>query len=432
MKYSRYNLRTREGSKLIVYNTLTGALVVIDQSVSQVERSMNSTNPAFLIPQDLIEPFRDHGIMIDDDYDERAIVHLRNMSGRTQNELILSIMLTLQCNFRCRYCFQERSRQVLTDEVERRIMRWLEKRVPKLDRLSVDWYGGEPLIERSKLLRLNSWIGNLCHEWETDYIVTLTTNGFLLDAEMIAYLKNYQVGHLQITLDGPADCHDFSRPLANGEETFAKVFGNICRAREAGIPISIRVNAWRPNIERIPEIYAILEAAGLKNEVHVIAKPVLTSEANPCADLCLDTPEASERIMEMYLEAADSGWIVLPYADTLQGHEFCIVDSLGQFIVGPDGNIYKCGERFSKEERVGQLSGEGELILDETEWSGWVAKNPLSFPECSGCKYLPICMGGCSMKRKWKPEESPCVEIKYAEGNFLRVLVRNEQNKKGG
>jgi uncharacterized protein len=431
MKLSAYNLSAVDGGDLIVYNTLTGALVVINEDVDAVRWAIEHRDISSL-PSTFWPGFHDLGIVVDANYDEQAVIRVRNLTGRTQNELILSVMTTLRCNFRCNYCFQRHCRKHLTKTVEGNIMSMLSERIPKLDRLSIDWYGGEPLLERATLFRLNSWVADQCDRHNTDYVVTVTTNGYLLDEEMIAYLSKFKVAHLQITLDGPPETHNQSRKLVRGGKTFATILANICRAREAGLPVSVRVNVWKPNASKVADLYGILEASGLKNQVAVLAKPVLSSDANPCSPLCLEPAESSSVIMKMYLDAARDGWIVLPYADALQGHEFCIVDSVGQFIIDPSGSLFKCGENFDTGEKVGVLTKNGNLLLNEPKWRSWISKDPFAHDECAECQFLPICMGGCSMKRKWKPTESPCVEMKHVKDDFLRVLRRSEENRKGG
>ena len=258
---------------------------------------------------------------------------------------------------------------------------------------------------------------------------------------MIEYFLGFNITHLQITLDGGPNDHNHNRPLINGQPTFDHILSNIKRAVNAGLDIIIRVNIWKPNAENVGELYDILESNGLKNKVRVIVKPVLSSSANQCQSTCLRANKSAKIIVGIYLEAAKKGWIVLPGLDYMQGHEFCIVDSMGQFIIDPLGMLYKCGECFDESESVGKIRRNGTFQLDEKKWMKWVGKDPLLFLECRRCALLPICMGGCSMKRYWKPEESPCLEFKREFDNLLIVMllmsqmpqkkeVRDEKNQK--
>ena len=430
MRFSDFNVWTPDSDGLIVYNTLTGALLTFNRrTANEVLAAMQQDNIT-AVPKRYLLDFARDGVVIEDSYDELSVVKARNMLGRTQNELILSVMLTMACNFRCRYCFQSRGTRpkAMGHEVEHRVVSLISREARKKDRVSIDWYGGEPLLRFSQLVRMNNAIAGECKRCDTEYLLSVTTNGYLLTPEVIKYLSGFNVTHLQITLDGPAETHDFSRPLANGDGTFTTILSNIRRAVEAGVPVVVRVNVWKPNVGRVSELYDILEENGLKNKVNVVTKPVLSSEANPCQANCLPASEAAQLNIETYRNAATKGWVVLPELGQLQGHEFCIVDSVGQFIIDPNGHLYKCGERFKESESVGCLERDGALRLEESSWTRWIGKDPLSFPECRVCKLLPICMGGCSMKRFWRPEEPPCVEFKYCLNDLLKTMVASEAN----
>ena len=337
-------------------------------------------------------------------------------------------MLSLNCISACQYCFQKRFNVQLTRQSESRIIRYLEKVIPKKDRVSIDWYGGEPLLVVAKLRRLNNEISELCARHQTQYTISVTTNGFLLNKRIISYLTKFDVSHLQITLDGPKETHNKSRPLSNGGQTFEKICRNIIEAVNMGLPVTVRVNVWKPNIDRIIDLYDVFSSFGMRNKVTIILKPVISSSANPCEDDCLPHSEVGRRILEVYRQAAHRGWVSLPYASAMQSHEFCIVDSVGQFIIDPEGYLYKCGEVFSSEERVGELTKNGEMVLKEKSWIKWVAKDPFADSHCRKCVLIPICMGGCSMKRLWRNEPG-CVEFKDHLGDLLEVMVLSAQNE---
>jgi len=310
VRFSDFNVWTPDSDGLIVYNTLTGALLTFNRrTANEVLAAMQQDNIT-AVPKRYLLDFARDGVVIEDSYDELSVVKARNMLGRTQNELILSVMLTMACNFRCRYCFQSRGTRpkAMGHEVEHRVVSLISREARKKDRVSIDWYGGEPLLRFSQLVRMNNAIAGECKRCDTEYLLSVTTNGYLLTPEVIKYLSGFNVTHLQITLDGPAETHDFSRPLANGDGTFTTILSNIRRAVEAGVPVVVRVNVWKPNVGRVSELYDILEENGLKNKVNVVTKPVLSSEANPCQANCLPASEAAQLNIETYRNAATKGW----------------------------------------------------------------------------------------------------------------------------
>lgn len=427
-RFSQFNIwHQMNPDCLILYNSLTGALTTFDESIEILITALNQNQPN-LVPSSLLEAFIEDGYLIDDETNELSIIRLRSLLGRTQNELILSIMLTLRCNFSCPYCFQKRLNLDFNSTNEKRLIRFLKNTIPKKDKVSIDWYGGEPLLAVAKMRRLNDQIAELCAQHNTQYVISVTTNGFLLHQNVIEYLTRFSVSHLQITLDGPKETHDQSRLLQKGGPTFDKICRNIITAVNEGLPISVRVNVWKPNINRIIDLYDVFTSLGMQNRVTIILKPVISSLANPCEKECFSPTEAGKEILEVYRQAALRGWVSLPYSSALQGHEFCIVDSIGQFIIDPEGHLFKCGEVFSPEEQVGELTNNGDMVIDEKRWLPWVAKDPFADKFCQNCILLPICMGGCSMKRLWRNERG-CVEFKDHLEDLLEVMVLSAQNE---
>ncbi len=106
---------------------------------------------------------------------------------------------------------------------------------------------------------------------------------------------------------------------------------------------------------------------------------------------------------------------------------FCVADFPSQFIIDPSGVVYKCGECFTEAESVGNISETGEIILDHEKHQLWLLKSPLDFDECRDCSIMPICMGGCNMKRWWKHIDY-CEEFKHNLPDFLRAMVLNQGN----
>jgi uncharacterized protein len=77
---------------------------------------------------------------------------------------------------------------------------------------------------------------------------------------------------------------------------------------------------------------------------------------------------------------------------------------------------------------VGKISEDGQITVDESKNSCWVNKDPTIFKECQECAFLPICMGGCNMKRFQCGKRSYCLDWKYDIPTFLEVLLLNEKN----
>lgn len=429
VKFSRFNIWTKtETGELIIYNSMTGALATFEKQYSDNVLRALENNLISSIPSEFINDFMEDGYIIKNDIDEfKKINDLIKIRQGLIDEYFLSILLNLDCNFKCYYCFESHTGKYLEDTVAQKILLMFDKISKKAKKISVDWYGGEPLLSFHKLMFLNDKFIEICKTNNIQYNMSVTTNGYLLSSAIFEYLKNTPTTHLQITLDGPAKTHNVSRPLKNGDSTFDVILDNIKKAVSLGIKVLISVNITKLNIDQIPELYQVIEKQGLKNRVQIILKPVVSSSAHPCKNQCLSVNILGNKITAIYKQMAKNGWIVFPNIDTIQCMGFCLADFPSRFIIDIQGNLYKCGELFTPEEAVGKIGNEGDLVLDQNKHKQFIEKNPLNFPECKNCNILPICMGGCNMKRFWKGTNC-CDELKYGLTNFLKVLVLNQYN----
>lgn len=77
---------------------------------------------------------------------------------------------------------------------------------------------------------------------------------------------------------------------------------------------------------------------------------------------------------------------------------------------------------------IGILKNDASIQLNQTKNDMWIKKDPLQFSECRECQVLPLCMGGCNMKRYDKPGSDYCLNWKHDLSGFLEVLILNEEN----
>jgi uncharacterized protein len=427
MKPSIFNIVTNDNGELLVYNSLTGALVAFGSKYFERMFRVFKQGSISDTPEEFILPLKNDGFLVDSDKDEHEIINiLTQRRVNWKKSWHFSIMLNQSCNFKCFYCFQPRKKLFISSSVEDRILKMIKLQCAQTEKITIDWYGGEPLLSFALLKRLNKNINDICLEEGVEYEICMTTNGYLLDEDVLRYLDDYKVSHLQITLDAPVEYHNKSRVLNDGGPTFDAILSNIKKAVMRGIHVLIRVNVSQENKDSSFEIYELLEKAGLKNKVEVSIRPIVSSGANPCNDNCLTQISFGEKMIAHYYKAAKNGWIVLPFVDNLQSMGYCIADYPTQAIIDPEGNVYKCGEAFSDAENTGEISEKGEIIWDKEKYGAFVNRNPLDQKECVACEILPICMGGCHMLRFWKQKMS-CNEFKHDLETFVKILRLNQR-----
>jgi len=219
--------------------------------------------------------------------------------------------------------------------------------------LSINWFGGEPLLKTELLKKLSLKFMDMCNKKNCTYKASITTNGYLLSSKNITLLKEINVDDIQVTLDGPPDIHNLRRPLTNGAGTFETILNNLNKAAGEFKTIRVRVNVDKKTIERVDELLEILEP--LKEVIYIGFYPV--SFPGGCYDEtnCLKGREFSGLNLALLQKAYERGFrIVSGFVST--GLVYCGAYQLDTLIVSPDGNIYKCVVDIGKEERkIGYL-----------------------------------------------------------------------------
>jgi uncharacterized protein len=77
------------------------------------------------------------------------------------------------------------------------------------------------------------------------------------------------------------------------------------------------------------------------------------------------------------------------------GH--CGADSDNAFVVGPNGDLFKCWEDLSADHSrsVGSVFQSEPTEVQHQTLHSYLAWDPLEKSGCRECEILPICMGGC-------------------------------------
>lgn len=425
--FSKYNVIAKNRDNYLLFNTKSLALSVIDCATKNMieendEEMLNSKSDAEL------KVFAKNGYIIDKTFDELGALKDHYWNTRfNQDTLYLSIMTTLNCNFKCSYCFEKRKNNVLTKENQEGVIQFIKKNCRKFKKVHVDWYGGEPLLGKNVISEMSEDIIDICKKENLIYDASITTNGYLLNNLSDNEYEKYKIKSLQVTLDGDEEVHNSRRILMNGEGTFTRIIENLRKVPQ-DIEINLRVNVDRDNVEKIENLLVRLGNEALTRCILSI-KSVVSSNTNPCEDKILESELFTEKLLPLYRKAKAMGFRTVLFNPLMYfKNVFCIVDYEYQYIISPDGGVFKCGESYEEDDpsKIGYLNSNGKMDLDLAVVSNWT-KDPFADEECRNCKYIPLCWGGCQLKRNVK-KTSPC----YTEykNNFEDILRMYYEMKK--
>lgn len=424
MKYkkSNYNIVNKINDKIIIFNTLTKALVELDDKIFKLIENNNID----LIDDDYIENLLDNGIVVSEEYNE--ILELKKkywLVKTSKNILHLTILTTLDCNFQCTYCFEERKSEYLKCESEEKIVRFIEKNMENYNGLHIDFYGGEPLLNLEKVETISNRVNNISRKFDIPVLLTMTTNGYLLNEENCNIISQLGISVLQVTIDGPKVIHDARRVLRNGQGTFDQIISNLSRIKNTFI-INLRINVDKESINYLDELFELLMKHKL-SEVNLAIKAIVPSESNPYNDELLSQSELAKETLKKVKKWKELGGKVNYNLLTQNIYRFCIVDLDSQYIISPNGSIFKCGESYDiKKDKgyIGELTDVGELDINQFKRQFW-DKDPFDDQKCIECNVLPICLGGCQMKRKIKKEAWCNSEMKYTIHNYVQLYYND-------
>lgn len=150
---------------------------------------------------------------------------LERVIGLLNDVLVLTIMPTEGCNFRCSYCYENHkavtmSRSTL-DQIEKFIVEW----APRYKKLVIAWFGGEPTLCKDTVLEISELVKNLQKENKFTFASNMTTNGYLLDTSLFKSFYRAGVTNYQITIDGWN--HNKTRPHISGKDSLQTIIHNM-------------------------------------------------------------------------------------------------------------------------------------------------------------------------------------------------------------
>ena len=128
--------------------------------------------------------------------DERAALETMGRAACSSARGVgLTICPTMNCNFDCPYCFEQHRPGRMSPEVQDDVVA-LARRMMKSSgakHLSVNWFGGEPLLAPDVIEALSERLMALAEEMGAGYSAGIITNGFLLSQKNIDLLVRCRV-----------------------------------------------------------------------------------------------------------------------------------------------------------------------------------------------------------------------------------------------
>ncbi len=434
MQPSMFNVRVpldglTGGDEVFLMNTFTDAQLIVSRDVAALlDRVAGERTPLTGPERDALSTLAEHGFVVDSRASEREQLEqfFRDVRESTE-ELSVTVLTTLQCNFACDYCLQgdhgdyNKTAAKMSLETAGRVAAWLERRLDtvKPERFSMRFFGGEPLLNMPVIDYLAERLWNACQSRGVPMSMSIITNGLLLTPAIVDRLKPFGLRGVKITLDGDRDTHDRMRPLRGGQRTFDKIIHNI-RQIAGKCTIAIGGNFDEDSVDSYPALLDFLARQDFADKLaRVSFKPVIREKIAPqprgiipltvvgtggkplngaCmtsagsgTSACSSCGVLDDKMSFLRDETKKRGF---PTADGVHMGP-CEIHQDNAHTIGPEGSLYACpGFASDAPQSIGHIDGREDprrsrAAENFAKLSAW--------KECSDCAFIPVCAGGCTV-----------------------------------
>ena len=427
-KLSRYHIvsdviadgHTGEPTRL-VFATRSGKSLRLKEDVYQ--KLLQGQAPA--LPTSTLLMLFDLELLAPQEEDEFQTILTRNRGATDESDtLIVTIQPTADCQLGCSYCGQKHSKVNASADVSMKITDRVISNLKRTGRrhLSIQWFGAEPLMAYSEILRMSDRLIAHCREHGIAYDAHMITNGMSFKPAVFLNLLERQVTGFQITLDGTAETHDIMRITKEGSRTFDIILKNIVSV--TALPefmandcnVAVRVNVNRTSAPKVPQLIDLLASHRLQERnVSIEFLPVVNWGDNGASSNSFTPQDFAAQEIDWIIYAMRAGFKtgrILPRRST---QPCMVVDKEGE-VYDAFGNVYPCYEfpytpAFEGEEyRIGHLDTIAEHRNDKPVTRNWYTDIEGNVSPCKNCPLFPVCGGGCP--KQWLQGEVACPSFK--------------------
>ena len=319
----------------------------------------------------------------------------------------LCLHIAHDCNLACKYCFAEEGeyhgrRALMSFEVGKKALDFLIANSGNRINLEVDFFGGEPLMNWNVVKQLVEYGRSQEKEHNKKFRFTLTTNGVLLNDEIMEFC-NKEMSNVVLSLDGRPEVNDRMRPFRNGKGSYELIvpkFQKFAKSRGEK-DYFVRGTFTRNNLDFGNDVlhYADLGFEKLSME------PVVASPEEPYSIREEDLPQIMDeydRLAKEFVKRQKEGRGFKFFhfmLDLSQGP--CVAKRLSgcgsgteYLAVTPWGDLYPCHQFVGNEEFLLGNVDTGVVntkVRDEFKLCNVYAKE-----KCKNCFARFYCSGGCA------------------------------------
>ena len=351
-----------------------------------------------------IEELKENGALFTQDIYED---YIKDFKTRSTVVKALCLHIAHDCNLACKYCFAEEGeykghRELMSYEVGKKALDFLIDNSGNRRNLEVDFFGGEPLMNFQVVKDLVKYGRDLEEHYNKKFRFTLTTNGILLDDDMMEF-ANKEMSNVVLSIDGRKEVNDNMRPSRNGKGSYDLIVPKFQKLADSRNQTNyyVRGTFTHNNLDFAQDV-AHLAELGFKQ---ISVEPVVALPEDAYAITAEDLPvlfEEYDKLAGYMLECKKNGkdFNFFHFMIDMTGGP-CVAKRLSgcgsgteYLAVTPWGDLYPCHQFVGYDEFLMGNVFEGVKNTDlREEFKGC---NVYSKEKCKNCFAKYYCSGGCS------------------------------------
>ncbi len=320
----------------------------------------------------------------------------------------LCLHIAHDCNLACKYCFAGEGeyhgdRALMSFEVGKKALDFLVAHSGANKNLEVDFFGGEPTMNFDVVKRIVAYGRSIEEANRKKFRFTLTTNGILLDDDMIEF-ANKEMSNIVLSIDGRKEVNDKMRPTRNNQgssyDIIVPKFKKVAESRNQN-NYYVRGTFTHHNLDFCEDV---LHLADLGFE-QISIEPVVAPKEMDYAIKEEDLPTICEQYDKLAKELAKrkkegKGFNFFHFMIDLDGGP-CVAKRLSgcgsgceYLAVTPWGDFYPCHQFVGNKDFLMGNVDEGITRTDiQTMFKD---SNVYTKEQCKNCFAKFYCSGGCA------------------------------------
>ena len=305
---------------------------------------------------------------------------------------------TLRCNAKCKHCGSRAGENIdITSELTtEEIKKAFESIAKKYDtsKILLNITGGEPLI-REDLFDVMSLAHKLGYNWG------MTTNGILINDEIIEKMKETGMYAISISLDGLENSHDEFRQVKG---SYKKIIENINKLKKADFLNNLQVTtvANKSNIEELEDLYQEIKKIEIDSWRVLGLEPIGRTMDNQ--NLLLDSEgynylfdfiKAKRKKSKFDISYGCSHFVGMKLEREIRNHMFFCIAGFSTASILYNGDIYVCPSVERRPELIqGNVKTDDFVDVWENKFKWFRKLDRFKCRDCENCKDWKYCLGG--------------------------------------